>query len=312
MNINYFDALSRAWNRMVTALFRPFDPGKWFVIGFTAFLAGLIDGHNGGGGGGGSRHRFHRHHDFGDALAFPGIAWEWLMDHPGWFALIILSVFFIIALVVVLTWLSSRGKFMFLDNVVFNRAKVTQPWREFRKQGNSLFLWRLGFGLVILAAIALFLIQAFYIASDIYYDGFSPRFIAPMIGMGLLFFVFILVIAYISAFLNNFVIPIMYKNRISTTQAWHRFLSIFSQHWIYFLLYGIFVLVLFIVAVFGAIIAGLLTCCIGILFLIIPYIGSVVTLPISYTFMALGPEFLVQFGPEFDIFPHDEAATVTN
>ncbi|MCI0496128.1 hypothetical protein L0Z72_14070 [candidate division KSB1 bacterium] len=311
MNINYFDALSRAWNRMVTALFRPFDLGKWFVIGFTAFLAGLLDS-PGGGGGGGSRHRLHRHDDFGDVLALPGIAWDWLMDHPGWFTLIILGIFFLIVLLIVLTWLSSRGKFMFLDNVVHNRAKVTQPWHEFRKQGNSLFLWRLGFGLVILAGIILFLIQLFYIASDIYDDGFSPSLIAPILGIGLLFLFFIILIAFISAFLNNFVVPIMYKNRIVTTQAWHRFLSIFSQRWGYFLLYGIFLLVLYIVMVIGIIIAGLMTCCIGFLLLIIPYIGSVVSLPISYTFMALGPEFLVQFGPEFDIFPRAEETAVTS
>jgi len=311
MNINYFDALSRAWNRMVTALFRPFDLGKWFVIGFTAFLAGLLDS-PGGGGGGGSRSRFRRHHDFDDVLAFPGIAWDWLMDHPGWFTLIIFGIFFLIILIIVLTWLSSRGKFMFLDNVVHNRAKVTQPWHEFRKQGNSLFLWRIGFGLVILAGIILFLIQIFYIASNIFDNGFSPGIIAPVLGMGLLLLLFIIVIAFISAFLNNFVVPIMYKNRISTTQAWHRFLSIFSQHWTYFLLYGIFLLVLYILMVIGVILAGLMTCCIGFLFLVIPYIGSVITLPISYTFMGLGPEFLAQFGAEFDIFQRTEEATVAS
>ena len=42
MSIEYIEALSRAWNRMTTALFEPFDIGKWFVLGFTAFLAGLF------------------------------------------------------------------------------------------------------------------------------------------------------------------------------------------------------------------------------------------------------------------------------
>lgn len=310
MNINYFDALSRAWNRMVTALFRPFDLGKWFVVGFTAFLAGLLD--TPGGGGGGSRHRLHRHNDFGDVLAFPSIAWDWLMDHPFWFTLIIIGVILFIIILIVLTWLSSRGKFMFLDNVVHNRAKVTQPWHEFRKQGNSLFLWRLGFGLVILAGLILFAIQFFYVALDIYNAGFSTAIIAPILGIGFLLLCFIIVAAFISAFLNNFVVPIMYKNRIAASQAWHRFLSIFSKHWIYFLLYGIFLLGLYIVMVIGVIIAGLMTCCIGFVFLIIPYIGSVILLPISYTFAALGPEFLVQFGPEFDIFPRAEEADVTS
>jgi hypothetical protein len=301
MNINYFDALSRAWNRMTTALFRPFDLGKWFVVGFTAFLAGLTDWHGGGGNNGGAR--FHRHSDFGDVLSFPGTAWYWLMDHPGWFMLITFGAVFIIVLIFLFTWLSSRGKFMFLDNVVNNSSKVTQPWHEFRREGNSLFLWRVVFGFIIFAVIILFLVQGFMIAYDIYDRGFAPNFVIPIIGMGLLLFLVILVTAYIAAFLNNFVVPLMYKNRISTNQAWRIFLPLFSKYWGYFLLYGLFMLVLYILAVIVVITAGLLTCCIGLLLLIIPYIGAVVTLPISYTFMGLGPEFLVQFGTEYDIFP---------
>lgn len=305
MNINYFDPLSRAWNRMTTALFKPFDLGKWFVVGFTAFLAGLTEGP---GGGGNSGARINRHTDFGDVLYFPRNAWEWLVDHPGWFTLIIFGILFLIGLIFLFTWLSSRGKFMFLDNVVHNRAKVTQPWHEFRKEGNSLFLWRIVFGFIILAVVILFLVQAFIIAYDIYDEGFEPNFIAPIVGMGLLLLLVILVIAYISAFLNNFVIPIMYKNHITTNRAWRIFLPLFSKHWGYFILYGLFLLMLYILAVIFVITAGLLTCCIGILLLIIPYIGSVVTLPISYTFMGLGPEFLAQFGSEYDIFPRSAEA----
>ncbi len=310
MNINYFDPLSRAWNRMTMALFRPFDLGKWFVVGFTAFLAGLTDGH--GGGSGNARSRIHRHTDFGDVLDFPRNAWEWLMDHPGWFTLIIFGIVFLVVLIFLFTWLSSRGKFMFLDNVVHNRAKVTQPWHEFRKEGNSLFLWRIIFGFIILTVIILFLVQAFIIAYDIYDKGFEPNFIIPIVGMGLLLLLVILVIAYIVAFLNNFVIPIMYKNHITTNQAWRIFLPLFSRHWGYFTLYGLFLLVLYIFTAIVVITAGLLTCCIGFLLLIIPYIGSVVTLPISYTFMGLGPEFLVQFGAEYDIFPRSEENVVNS
>ncbi|UCE07188.1 MAG: hypothetical protein JSW07_03900, partial [bacterium] len=258
MNIAYTTPFSRAWNRMTTALFKPFDLGKWFVVGFTAFLAGLTEGH--GGGGGSSRTKIHRHHDFGDVIDFPRTIWEWLMDNPGWFTLIVFGALFVIALAILLTWLSSRGKFMFLDNVVYNRSKVTQPWHEFRMEGNSLFLWRIVFGLIVLSVITLFLIQIFYIASDIYEAGFESDFIMPIMGMGLLALLVILVIAYISAFLNNFVIPIMYKHRITTTQAWRQFLPLFSEHWGYFILYGLFLLVLHILAVIVVITVGLFTC----------------------------------------------------
>ena len=36
--INFTQAFDLAWERMLVILFRPFDLGKWFVIGFSAFL----------------------------------------------------------------------------------------------------------------------------------------------------------------------------------------------------------------------------------------------------------------------------------
>jgi hypothetical protein len=44
----------------------------------------------------------------------------------------------------------------------------------------------------------------------------------------------------------------------------------------------------------------------------IPYIGSVILLPVSYTFRAFSIEFLAQFGEKFDVFPKEESVTVSN
>src|ERR1700733_6057278 len=45
--INFTRAFDSAWERMSIILFRPFDLGKWFVMGFGAFLAGFLSGGNG-------------------------------------------------------------------------------------------------------------------------------------------------------------------------------------------------------------------------------------------------------------------------
>ena len=312
MTIEYGAPLSLAWNRMTKALFKPFDIGKWFVVGFTAFLAGLMESH-GASNGGSSRYNLDNRFDFDDFFDFPHTAWNWLMDNPGWFTLIIFGILVVIGIIILCTWLSSRGKFMFLDNVVHDRAKVTQPWREFRHEGNSLFAWRFVFGLICFAIVVLFLIQAFYIALDIYENDFSSRHIFTFIGMAILLLLLIVIILYIASFLEHFVIPIMYKHRISTTRAWRRFLPLFSSHWFHFILFGLFMFLLNILVLVVVFMAVLFTCCLGLLLLIIPYISSVVTLPITYTFRAFGPEFLAQFGAELDIFPRtDEAKTAGN
>jgi hypothetical protein len=153
MDIELIAPLARGWERMKRGLFKPFDLGTWFTVGFTAFLADLAKG---GGGGGGNRGSFDDFRNIGwrEILDFPYLAWEWLIENPLWLVLAGFGLILIIALMVVLLYVSSRGQFMFLDNVVRVRAQVTRPWREFRRESHSLFRWRLGFITVVLLPIS--------------------------------------------------------------------------------------------------------------------------------------------------------------
>jgi len=304
MNIEYFEPLSRAWNRMKIALFKPFDITKWFIIGFSAFLAGLTESHGG-------TSRFSAEPDdltFYEFFNLPNKAWNWLVDNPGWFIAIVSFVVVLIAIGVTFTWLSSRGMFMFLDNVAQDKAEIGKPWKQYKTEGNSLFLWRLVFGLICFTLFIIFLVFFFSTGALIYRESHYRHVNVPfLVGMGLLFFFMVIIIGYISMFLESFVVPIMYKNKIKTTQAWSRFLKLFGDHPFHFILFGIFVFLLTIMFVLLIVVAGLLTCCIGLLLLIIPYIGTVVSLPVWYTLRAFSLEYLAQFGPEYDVFPPAEA-----
>lgn len=286
---------------MKIALFQPFDLHKWCLIGFNAFLAGLMDGH---GGSGGARYSERSDFSFQDFMGLPGRAWSWLLDHPGWFAGIVFLSLVIITLVVVMTWLSSRGAFMFLDNVVHNSSDIGKPWKEFRSDGFSLFLWRLGFGIACFGFFILFLIFFFSTGAAFYTAGNVNRIpVLFIICSGLIFLLGMTLIGFIAMYLKNFVIPIMYKHRLPATRAWGRFLSLFKRQPIHFILYGLFIFVLSIAVFIAILSAGLLTCCVGFILLVIPYVGTVVTLPVLYTFRAFSLEYLAQFGAEYDLFP---------
>lgn len=302
MRIAYFEPFGRAWERMKLALFKPFDIHKWFVVGFNAFLAGLADMHNGSGGSR-SSDRF----NFREFIDFPNRAWQWMMDHPGWFIAIIFGAMIAVVIGVVVLWLSSRGKFMFLDNVVHNKEEVARPWREYRREGDALFLWRLVFALICFVVFATFAVFFFVAGRQLYFSGLSRHAPVPyLIGMGLIFLFMLIIIGFIALFLDSFVVPIMYKNRIPATQGWSRFLALLGRHPLHFILYALLMFGLYILFVISVIIVGILTCCIGWAFLVIPYIGTVVTLPVWYTFRAFSLEFLAQFGPEFELFPPPE------
>ncbi|MEZ5082560.1 MAG: hypothetical protein R2750_03805 [Bacteroidales bacterium] len=86
---------------------------------------------------------------------------DWLSSHPVWFTLILFGLGFFFILLIVLTWVSSRGKFMFLDNVVYDIAEVKKPWYEYRKEGNSLFIWRFIYGFMVFIVLMTSFIYAY-------------------------------------------------------------------------------------------------------------------------------------------------------
>jgi hypothetical protein len=297
MTVSYTRPLRLGIARMRSILLSPFDLGNWLAIGFAAFLAGLMDGNMGGGG------------SVSDDDALDGVreGLEGLVS-GGWEAVlasavaVIVAALIVTAILLVLTiclWLSSRGKFMFLDTVVTGTGRVRAPWAEYRAEGNSLFRWRLGFlvatgaaGLLVLGAAALILIPR----GDPFETAGS---IAVFIVLLVLLLTLGLFYAFVTLLLENFVVPVMYRRRLPATAAWSVFLPLLKERLAEFVLYALFVFVLFVGVAVVVGVVGLLTCCVGFLLLAIPYVGSVLMLPVTVSYRAFSLEFLGQFGSEY-------------
>lgn len=314
MTLQYIEPLRRAWNRMVEQLFRPFDLSKWIIVGFTCWLARLGEG--GGGQGGvsvpsGGDQRFDGSWDDLDLDPSTWASWwERFLDSfelSFWIGLAGCIVVGLIALVLLLLWLSARGHFLFLDNVVHDRTRIKAPWREYRPQGNSLFLWRLGF---IVVCIAVMLVAAapgiftlISAASTESGGGIAVGLLVLLIPVLLL----AVALAYIDLFLTDFVVPIMYQRRLKTSEAWRVFLPEVRKYGAELLIYGLFVLALHISVVMVISTVVLFTCCVSlpvvILISLIPVIPTIILLPLHLTYRLFSLEFLGQFGPDFELLP---------
>ena len=91
-------------------LFEPFNARKWFVLGFSVFLAQL-----GGGGSFNFNSNPFGHSTPGTGPDFSPVA-AWVSEHlPLVIALGTALFILILAMSVLFQWLSSRGQFMFLD-----------------------------------------------------------------------------------------------------------------------------------------------------------------------------------------------------
>lgn len=307
MSIHYIEPLSRAISRTKQALFNPIDLKKWFVVGFSAFLAALADVGLSGGAPDPSIRKV-SNFNLEQVLYFPQRAWEWLGNHPGWAMLIAFAVFFFIVFMIVITWLSARGKFMFLDNVVRGQARVVVPWYEYRKEGNSFFRWNLFWGIIFSAIAVCYLFYCIAYLQAVYEsNGTGSALILPAVLAGLGFFAISIISTFIYVLLRDFVSQIMYRNRITGWEATQRFLPLFFSQFFHFVGYGIFLLIASLLIVVGIFICGCITCCIGFVILAIPYINAVVLLPLSYAMRAFSVEFLEQFGPEYHVFQKPDA-----
>jgi hypothetical protein len=135
-NISVTDPIGRAIERVQLLLFRPFDLGKWFTIGFCAWLAGL--GERGfsasfNSGSNSSPQRGDLHQQFEQLHVV-------MLQNLYWILLVVLFMFLVVlALWVAFIRLSSRGKFMFLHCVAFNRAEVREPWNRYFAAATAYF-----------------------------------------------------------------------------------------------------------------------------------------------------------------------------
>lgn len=307
MSVSYSAPLNRAWARGKRILF-PFRSDVWFTMGFAAFLSELLSGgHSSGNWNGRDLARMGGRHG---SDSWPSSSDEILqkvsevLHDPFWVSIIFGIFLVILLLAVVITWIGARGRFVFLDNVAFERPAIKEPWKKYARLGNSLFLWLTVFALLWVAMAVLFVIPFIPMIMALYHgEGLQIPGIATVVLACLLALPVGIVMAYISMMLYHFIVPIMWRHDLTTSEAWRRFLPLLRQNVGKFVLYGLFLFVLWMGITALILMFGLITCCVGFILLILPYIGSVALLPVLVPMRAYGPYFLAQFGPEWEIFP---------
>lgn len=284
--------LSQALELMKQILFRPFDIEKWLVIGFAAFLAHF--------GGGGFRVNFPTNWNRGHWRAHTwqsqtGMGWHEIPDWA-WLAIII-GVPILIGIGLVLAWVGARGRFIFTDCIVRNRGAIVEPWYEYRSEGNSLFL----FSLVV--AIALIAITLLGIAPLVLPALLHRSIENVTFTIGLIFWIaLIVVIALTWSLISQLMVPVMYRQRCRAWTAFQTVVALISEHAASFILYIIFLVAVSISLAILILLVGCLTCCIGACLFALPYIGTVILLPVEITLYGYTLLFLRQFGPEYDVW----------
>ncbi len=282
--IEIFKPFGEAFELTKKILFQPFDVKKWFVIGFAAWLANL-------GGGGGFNYQYNRREDvqkLNEAIS--------QISHPIVVIGICVLIGVVLVLIVLFAWLRARGGFMFIDCIAKNRGVIAEPWRDFRKEGNSYFLFSLlvGFAFLIFAAL-LSLPFMLPIIRGVSFLHLHDIYLISTIAAWA-FVVILLVLAW--SLIANFMVPVMYVRRCQASEAFGIAVRLVAAHPGEIFLYCLFLIVLGLATAIVACIATCVTCCIA----AIPYIGTLILLPIFVLLRSFSLLFLRQFGPDYDVW----------
>ena len=290
--------VGQALEHVRRVLFQPIDLAKWFAIGFCAWLAELSRGGMGGGP------HFNLPGGTGDLRQLGEQARDYIVGNLHWLVPVVAGVgLFVLAFWVLILWLSSRGRFMFLHCVALNRAQVAAPWHEYAREANSLFWFRLVLGFISLLPI-LPLLVVLVVGAWKQIEGGAPSAagILALVGIGLLLTVVGLIFWLIGKLTTDFVVPVMYLRRSQCLSAWGSFLRLVSANSARFVLYLLFQIVLGMAIGMLVVAVILVTCCCAGCLMAIPYVGTVVLLPVLMFHRAYTAFYLAQYGPEYNVF----------
>ncbi|MEO7724926.1 MAG: hypothetical protein ABIU29_09635 [Chthoniobacterales bacterium] len=283
-HIEIFAPFGEAFETTKKILFQPFDLGKWFVIGFAAWLATMFSG-----GG------------FNYQRGYGGDDWNWkgnasgtpfsFHDAPPWLIPVVIGGgLLVLAIVVLLLWLNSRGRFMFTDCIVRNRGAIAEPWREFRPEGNRYFLLQL---IITICSMLIFGGLAL-----IFVLGWHWKYSLLPLPVIILLAVTFFLVAIVVGLIMKFVVPVMYRQRCPALDAFRAVWKLIAAHPGVFILFGLFYILLYIASFMIGCIAACATCCLAAL----PYLGTVILLPLVMFLFTYPLCFMRQFGDPYDVW----------
>ncbi len=304
------DAISHAIERSKGLLF-PVNGNKWFALGFTAFLAQCgesgsslqIPSFPTGSGGSGTTSGSS---DF--AAEFQTLL-KTLTDNLALTLILSTSaLLLLLGLGVLYLWISSRAKLMFVESVIWDRLDVGAQWTRASELGQSLLKFRLILGIsgtaVLLVAVGSGLGVGFQEFAAGHF--LSARALVAYAVLASVWLLLGLPLVLISAILDDFVVPLMVLRNLRVRDAWSmcRMEVLANNAGGLVVFYLLRLVVVFVVSIVSGVLVCV-TCCVAAL----PYLGTVVLLPVHVFSRAYPLYYLEQLGiPVFPLPEPDWAA----
>ena len=248
-NVKMTALIGDSFNGMLEILFRPFSANKWARLILISVLAGMLFGGNFNYSQNNSESRKNtetvtaaQSKEAGKPVskeqtaetAQNNVISRDMMAVAS--AVTVAAVVIMALLIIFMTWIGARFKFVWLNAVVNNTASVMEPFSRHRREGNSFF--KLSLSLLVILVLVLAIIAGVTVYELVLHGAFKQGFdwlsgpapkiiIIPALTAALFFIAF-----FIFAFLlEHFVVPIMAFDECAVSQALNKLGYIVRSNW---------------------------------------------------------------------------------
>ncbi len=251
------DSISPAIEQTKRQLFQPFRFGHWTRLALVSVLTGEFAGNSGGNGASTFNIPIHsgRGRTSSDLVSLPGPFDQFIEQFLVW---ILVGIVAMIVFGLLWMYIASVYRFILLDTVLSNRCELRKGWNRWQEQGSSLFLWGIGFGLAMAAALAVFLGGPVYLAwrAGLFRrpDDHLVHLIISGAALFLLALGLVVLGLLVSLFTKDFVVPVMALENLGVIDAWRRLLPMLRGEK---LAYALYVLMKIVLAIASAVLFGI-------------------------------------------------------
>ena len=291
------EPLDHALEHMRRLMFRPFDAGIWASFGVIIFLDTLLWNWGAYSGSNSDWGISIQPDDLPEALEEGlSLATAHALAIVGVAAVALLTG---ILMMILHTWVTSRGQLMFARAVAHGDARIRYNWHAARPLSRSLFVFRLVVNLLgmaylsllsLLCGLAVFALSRFSsVEGETILAIIAPAVFLGVLGMAAWWLV--------SALLREFVVPLMIHFNVPCGEGWRIFRRVAQGNVPALVLYFVARFVLHMFIAMASLLAGCFTCFIGFL----PLIHHTLLAPLYVFERSFGIFVLQSLGPDFQM-----------
>jgi len=268
--ISAVDTISLAFQHTRRQLFQPFRFGQWARLALVGLLAGEM-----GGGNFNLPSNFNIPKDTNSSHQFLSTPFPHI-DPAILGTVIAIAIIAGLIFMVVMTYISSVMRFILFDSVLTKQCHIRQGWSRRQDPGWKFFLWQIGFMLVMLLAMSVFIgLPALYAYTHGWFSA-PDRHVMGLILGGIAMFcvvvVFCIAVAVVHVFTKDFVVPQMALEGIDAIEGWRRLWPMVQAEKSGYVIYALMKIVL---AIGAGIAIGIVSVILG-LIIAVPVIGAII------------------------------------